>query len=228
LSLFAFAWHVWGISLSGALAPGPLSAMAVARGKDSPHAGVVMSLGHAIVETLVIVGLFLGAEQLRHYETLWAVVGLAGAAVLVLMGVGMLAGALRRPVAASDDAGGEAEANAGGVSRVRRAMRSPLLAGALLSAGNPYFLVWWLTIGASLARKAVEFGTVGLAVLIVVHWSCDFGWLWGLSAAAHGGSRLLGPMFERGVFALCGGFLLFMAATFALGSMRTLLTGGMA
>ncbi len=224
LALFLLA--AGSISLSGVLAPGPITAVTAARGAESPHAGVWVTVGHTFVEIAVMVALFLGARQLSESLSLKAGIGLAGAAVLLFMGVSMLR-ALRRGRASEGDM---AEASTPEVDATRgRAMSritaSPLLAGIFLSAGNPYFIIWWLTVGAGLVLKSVEFGAIGFILFALVHWSCDLGWNWLVSALSFGGSRALGPRFQWSVQLICGVFLVFMAGWFGYDGVQTLVGG---
>ncbi len=220
LALFLLA--AGSISLSGVLAPGPIMAVTAARGAESPHAGVWVTAGHTLVEIAVMVALFHGARQVSESLGLKVGVGLAGAAVLLFMGVNMLC-ALRRPRVESPDEPGEAEGGAGRTVRGAAGVSaSPLLAGIILSAGNPYFIIWWLTVGAGLVLRSLEFGAIGFVLFALVHWSCDLGWNWLVSALSFGGSKALGPRFQWGVQFVCGVFLVFMAAWFGYDGARTL------
>ena len=76
------------------------------------------------------------------------------------------------------------ELTAGAVNLPYRA----LPAGALATLMNPYFFVWWATIGAALVVKAAAWGLPGLVLFGLVHWSCDIGWYWLVTVAlARGG-----------------------------------------
>ena len=97
---------------------------------------------------------------------------------------------------------------------ISRITASPLLAGVFLSAGNRYFIIWWLTVGAGLVLKSVEFGPIG---------SCSSPSFTGPVTSAGtgscqrsqlGGSKALGPRFQWGVQLICGVFLVFMAGWF--------------
>ncbi len=80
----------------------------------------------------------------------------------------------------------------------------PLTAGVVLSAGNPYFLLWWATAGLTLITTArTNFGIWAFVLLALVHWSCDLVWLTALSWASFKGSVLLGPKSQRIVLAVC-------------------------
>ena len=90
----------------------------------------------------------------------------------------------------------------------------PAVVGALLSLGNPYFLVWWATIGAALTLRAAEFGLGGILAFAFVHWSCDFAWLYLISAMSYKGGRAFGRRFQQVVFLVCGVFLVLIGGKY--------------
>jgi len=178
------------------MAPGPISAVAVGKGADSPRAGVLVAVGHGIVEFPLIALVTWGVGsvfQIAYVET--AILALGGT-MLILMGARMLRD-LRRD-----------EASAG------NGAQSPLWAGVLLSASSPYFLVWWATVGASLIARARAFGPLGLVAFAVSHWMCDLTWDAFLSTVSYRGGRLLGRRFQQGVLAVCVMFLFFFGGQF--------------
>ena len=63
------------------------------------------------------------------------------------------------------------------------------LAGILTSILNPYFILWWATVGMVLLSKSFPFGLFGLLWLIGLHWSCDAGWLFLLSSLIYAEKR---------------------------------------
>lgn len=200
--MIAFLLQAVLISLSGVMAPGPLTATIVGRGARSPHAGALVALGHGVVEFplmgLVLVGL--GPWMDRPYVR--PAVAAIGAAVLLWMGLGMLAASVRLPP--------------GGPAPRDDASRSSLWSGVLLTGANPYFLVWWLSVGAALLLRATEFGRVGVGAFAVAHWLCDLGWFWFLSGAVFAGGRVFGRRFHQFILGACGLFLLAMAIDFLL------------
>ena len=56
----AFLLQAVLISLSGVMAPGPLSAAIVGQGRRSPHAGALVALGHGIVEFPLMAVILIG------------------------------------------------------------------------------------------------------------------------------------------------------------------------
>jgi len=188
MTLLFFLLKVVGISLSGALAPGPVTAAAIGMGSSNRFAGVLMALGHGVVEFPLMVLLLLGVDRLLKLPSVKVVIGLAGGSFLVFLAVQMFWGL----------AGGSA------AEQMQATGGNPFVAGVLLSAGNPYFLVWWATVGLALITTArSDFGLWAFGLMALAHWSCDLIWLAALSWASFQGSVLLGPMGQRIVLAVC-------------------------
>ena len=195
------------ISLSGVMAPGPLTVVVVGKGARSPGAGVLISLGHAVVEFPLMVLIALGLGPFFQHRMFATTVGLAGGGVLLWMAAGLLM-SLRK---AGADIGPE---------RMREA--SPFTAGILMTGGNPYFIVWWATVGATLVFRAWGFGVWQFVVFAIIHWSLDLIWYFFLSSAAFKGTKLLGERFLRGVSLVSGLLLLYFGVRFisdAIGSL---------
>jgi threonine/homoserine/homoserine lactone efflux protein len=118
-------------------------------------------------------------------------IALVGGLLLVPMGIGMF-----RSV-------GQAQADA------NEHIGSPIAAGILLSAGNPYFLVWWATVGAAMVLSSTRFGLWGFWLFAICHLLCDLLWITFLSALSFTGKQFFGQRFQKTVFAVCGIFLFF-------------------
>lgn len=206
-SLIAFAGTVAMISLSGAMMPGPVTAVTVARGSRTPHAGALVALGHAAVELPLMAAIYFGAGLAFQLLPVKVAVGVLGGAILFWMGLGMLR-----------DRG-----QAGALEESERSLnRSPFVSGILLSAGNPYFLIWWATMGAVLVDQSAQFKLLGFAVLVAAHWSADFLWLYFLSALSFTGGKFFGNALQKGVFIVCGLVLLGFSSYFAVRAVMTL------
>ncbi|HXG42102.1 MAG TPA: LysE family transporter [Dehalococcoidia bacterium] len=197
-------------SLSGALSPGPLSTMAVREGaRGGAAAGLLLALGHSLLELAIVLGLAFGLEGLLQREDVGTGIALAGGLYLLWLGQGTLRTALAtRAMSAS-----EGTATAAGAGAL-------LAAGLGVSLSNPFFLAWWGTVGAGLVGQALDSGAAGVTVLYFAHVLTDFGWLTLLSALTAGGRRVLGTAFHRwalgasGVALLClGGLFLWRGAT---------------
>lgn len=124
-----------------------------------------------------------------------ALIALIGGLLLLVMGIGMLYNSIE-------------EIEVGPA----RYSRSPVLAGMLLSLGNPYFLIWWATVGAVLI----------FFIFALVHWLCDFLWYYLLSALSFRGGQFFGKSFQRTIFAISGVFLLFFSGRFIFDAVKVL------
>lgn len=198
MSFLAFLLQAVLISLSGVLAPGPVTTLVVAKGNESPHAGALVAVGHGIVEFPLMIGVFYGVGHLLELPDARAVIALVGGLFLLWMGVDMLRSVGQQTIEAQ---------NSG---------HSPVVAGLLLTVGNPYFLVWWATVGAALILRSVRFGLLGFLAFALTHWSCDFVWDTLLSALSYKGGQVFGRRFQRGVLLVCGGFLIFFGGRFVV------------
>jgi threonine/homoserine/homoserine lactone efflux protein len=205
MPLLTFLLEAVVISLSGVMAPGPVTAVTVGKGNESPHAGAWVAIGHGIVEFPLMVALFFGFGYLFNLSHVEAAIAFVGGLLLLVMGVGMLRSVKGAEVSAM------------------RYTRSPLMAGILLSLGNPYFLIWWATVGTALILRAVGFGLLGFLAFALAHWLCDFLWSYFLSTLSFKGGRFFGRKFQKVVFALSGAFLLFFSGKFILGAVKAFL-----
>ncbi|OYV02561.1 hypothetical protein CGW93_04850 [candidate division bacterium WOR-3 4484_18] len=81
------------ISLTGVMAPGPITAVTIAKGSESKHAGAWIAIGHGVghgvVEFPLMVLIFYGFTKWLKCKGLQIGVGLAGGVLLLLLGLSM-------------------------------------------------------------------------------------------------------------------------------------------
>ncbi len=157
MELLAFIVTVIIVSLSGVMAPGPLFAATIAEGRKNPFSGIIVSTGHAAIEIPLILSLYLFGLTLT--PEVRRILAFAGGVVMLYL-------------AYLELKGGERKEFKGG----------SLFAGAAMTALNPYFIMWWLTVGLTLITKSIEFGLAGLLLFILAHEMCDYVWLGFVSA----------------------------------------------
>jgi threonine/homoserine/homoserine lactone efflux protein len=184
--LFSFLVSAVVISLSGVMAPGPITAATLTAGSRWRHAGALIGLGHIVVELPLIVLLVIGAGTFFQSAPVRTGIGLAGGVFLLLMGVQTL-WSLR---------GGSKSAGA-------PVQRHPFLTGVVLSGANPYLFVWWATVGLALTTNALQYGLLALVLFAVVHWLCDVGWLELLSVSGFKGAEWFGQKSQTAIAVVC-------------------------
>ena len=205
-------------SLSGALMPGPLFTYTIARTLRTERGWLVgarVIAGHAAIEALLVCCLALGLVGFLRAPAAAKIIGVAGAALLLYMGTGLIretiagrgidmggAGTGDGAPAGAGAAGTGAGAGAGGFM----ARLSPPVAGALVSMGNPYWWVWWETVGAAfLVRFDIGFTTWPLLLAFFVgHEVGDLGWYLAVSTAVSLGRRTIPRSFIAWLLGACG------------------------
>ncbi|MFX1265239.1 MAG: LysE family transporter [Promethearchaeota archaeon] len=169
IEILAFWWLV---SLTGALAPGPLSAAVVmqASRRGRLH-GILPMVGHSIVELGIIVAIILGVQALELNQFMIDLIAGFGGIVVILFGLLALRDYKHRERGGSIEEATEIKA---------ASLIEATAQGAVVSILSPYFLLWWFAIGLSsvtvlVAELQLGIGTVFLAgvLMYVTHISTD-------------------------------------------------------
>jgi threonine/homoserine/homoserine lactone efflux protein len=186
-------------SLSGVMAPGPMFTVTLAKSLKSPWAGVQVSLGHAVIEVPLILLVYFGFAHFFQNEHVQFVLSVLGGGMIVWMGYGLFRS--RRELAGE---GKDTSYNA-------------FTAGILMSGLNPFFLVWWVTVGSLLLLNFLDaIGTWGLPLFVVVHWMCDLVWLSVVSFTIYRTHSFWGPRLQEWVFIILSLALLYFGAQFVV------------
>lgn len=161
VQILEFAVLVISVSASGVMAPGPLFAANIAYGlKGGAAAGIKMAAGHAVVELPLVIILGIGVFSLDSFPGFRTIVSVLGAVALFVFAAMQIRGIIRR----------ERPGHASG--------QSPFVVGMALSALNPFFITWWLTIGLKLISDAmIEWAFAGVLIMFALHIWMDFAWL---------------------------------------------------
>ncbi len=187
----AFFVQVILLSLSGVMAPGPVTAVALERGKYSPSAGLFIAIGHGIIEIPLMILLYWGIGHIFHIPLVQDSIYLFGGLFLLLM-AWQVAKNIHRPVDKPPQS----------------LSGSNIRSGILLSLANPHFFVWWATIGTALILQAFDYGLMYFLIFVLVHWGCDILWLLFVSFFSHKTHRTFGYRFRVVLSSAC--FLLLM------------------
>ena len=181
------------LGFTGALAPGPtLVATINASVKGGWTAGPKVTFGHMVVEVLIMIIIVAGLSVvLTGYS---AVIAVVGGIALIAFGLLTLSGARTASIEST--------------GKWDRSDTGPVFAGLVTSISNPYFWIWWLSVGSALLLGALEGGITVMAAFIVGHWTADLSWYTLVSAGIHKGRFFLGTREYRIVLYACGIFLL--------------------
>jgi TRAP-type uncharacterized transport system fused permease subunit len=115
-------------------------AIALAKSYRSPWAGTQMSLGHAVIEVPLILLIYFGFARFFESVTVQLMLSVLGGAMIIWMGITMF------------------RARAKVVQKGNDLPYGAFAAGVLTSGFNPYFLLWWATIGSMSIPMMVSSG----------------------------------------------------------------------
>jgi threonine/homoserine/homoserine lactone efflux protein len=207
VGLVTLAISAFVTALSGALMPGPVLFVTVRHGAAGGRwAGPLVVLGHAVVEIPLMLAIVLGLGELLRSGAFVGAVGLAGGGVLLVMAGGMLRSLPNLKLPGQREAAGGDGPDSSTV----------VAAGALTSLSNPYFFVWWATMGMRFLAGAAAFGMLGYVVFYCGHVLADLAWYAAVGESMHRGRRLLSNRVYRwlvGVLAVAlAGFAVYFAA----------------
>lgn len=133
------------------------------------RSGWIIAAGHAILEFLLIVLIFLGFDTILNSNYAIIGIGLLGGALLMYMGSGMIWSAIKNTSKVIVEDG-------------KPISQNMLVSGFLISAANPYFLVWWTGVGLAFVMKSYTmFGVPGVVVYYLGHICADFIWYGSIS-----------------------------------------------
>lgn len=194
------------IALSGALMPGPLLTITVAEaGRRGFWAGPLIILGHGILEFALLILLLLGVGALINQPVIMGSVALVGAGLLWWMGLSLLRGA--RQAQLTLDA---------------TASRSihPVWAGILMSLANPYWIIWWITLGLGYVMFSYRYGLWGVAFFFAGHILADLAWYSLVSVAVAQGKRFLSDRLYHGFMVSCALLLILFGCYFGFQGMK--------
>lgn len=193
------------IALSGAMAPGPYLTVTIARTvRSGPRSAALMLVGHALLEAALLVGFAFGLQTFLRLPVVLRTLSLAGGALLLWMGFDLLRGAWTGAIVRDLNV-------AETTSRL-----DPVTEGAAVSLSNPYWLLWWVTIGAALAAQGLAMGPVGIFAFWLGHELGDIAWYAFVIIAVAKGHHLLPPRAYRLIMGGLAVFLLALAVRFLL------------
>jgi len=204
MDIINFAATVILLSTSGALAPGPLFFVTITHGtKTGAKSGLMFSIAHSIIEFTLVILLAIGLLSVANQPAVKLIVGGAGGIALIVFGSMQIRSSLHETN----------ETN----STKKTTKKHLLLLGLALTGLNPYFIIWWLTIGANLILLSLEFaGLWGVLFMYICHVWVDYAWLTLVAGFAKKGAKILRKKWYRALVAIFGAILIYFGLSFLI------------
>ena len=201
LEILEFAVIVIAVSASGVMAPGPLFAANVSYGlRGGTKSGIQMAIGHSIVEFPLVLLLGIGVFSLEIFPEFRTLISIFGAITLFIFAILQIKSILQKRKDIES-----------------KPKQGPLITGIVLSALNPFFIIWWLTIGLKLISDAMLIWAFsGILIVFFLHIWMDFVWLGGVSFLASKSSRILSNRSYKVLMIVLSLVLVYFGITFLI------------
>jgi threonine/homoserine/homoserine lactone efflux protein len=187
MSPIEFSLQVILISTSGVLSPGPLFFINLLYGsRYGSFVGLKIASGHAIVEFPLIIILSYSLYTFSSFnisDVVFKFIGTIGGIFILFFSILQIHSILR------DKKSNQSQ----GITNTKFNIRSPILVGFIFTILNPFFLVWWFTIGSKMISDSlVNFGLVeGTSIVFFSHIWMDYFWLWFTSFMINKGKSII-------------------------------------
>ncbi|MBS3922955.1 MAG: LysE family transporter [Nitrosarchaeum sp.] len=194
-----FALTVILISASGVMAPGPLFAANIAQGlRGGGKAGIQMAIGHTIVELPLVILLGIGVFSLEIFPEFRTVISILGAIVLFVFAGLQIKTTLQRKD-----------------TKHFNPKQGAVLTGIILSALNPFFIIWWVSIGFKLISDAMLiWAFTGILIVFVLHIWMDFAWLYSIAHLASKSVKILSSRNYKILMIVLSSMLIYFGISF--------------
>ncbi len=189
------------LALSGALMPGPLMTVTVSESsRRGASTGPLMIFGHGLLELALVVALISGLAPILVRDDVFIFISLTGGAVLLWMGISMLRSLPQLSLTC--------------LPAGEKKSRNLVVMGIVLSAVNPYWLLWWASIGLGYIMHALKFGMLGVTAFFLGHILADLAWYGLISFGITKGQHLFSNTFYRKLIGGCAVFLILFSCWF--------------
>jgi len=203
-TLLEFALTVITISVSGVMSPGPLFTANVAYGiRGGWKTGIKMACGHTVVELPLVILLGIGAISFTAFPQFREYIAILGAISLFVFAGLQVRTTLR-------------ESSSGNLPK-----HDPFFIGILFSALNPFFLIWWITIGFKLISDAILlYSFVGIGIMFGFHIWMDYTWLGAVGFLSSRGKKILSTKNYKVFMIALSGVLVYFGINFLVQAVR--------
>lgn len=173
--------------------PGPFMTMTISESaKSGAWVGPKMIVGHAILELVLLLALFFGLAPLFKKDLFFIIIAIAGGAIMIWMAQSMFRSLPKLEIKTSNTS---------------KNSMNLYLAGILMSLANPYWIIWWATIGLAYVLHSQKLGFAGIAFFFIGHILGDLVWYSAISVAIGKGRKFFSNKVYRILVGTCAGFL---------------------
>lgn len=187
--------------------PGPLLVVALARTPSrGPMTGPLVTVGHGIVEIVTVILLALGlAVVVGERPEIARIIAVVGGVALAVMAALMFY-EVKKGIKVPGQTPQSVTAPVSSLRLIRE--------GMVATISNPYWFVWWGTIGSVLVISSLKAGAAGPPVFYVGHILSDLVWYTLVTTVVWQGKSFLSGKRYHVVIGICALFLLWLSGVF--------------
>ncbi len=201
------------ISVSGVLSPGPLFFANLVLSKNGGFwSGIKVAIGHTIVELPVVIlysiPLIIFSSQSETFSII-NFISFIGGISLIVFGILFAVKIISKN-------------NKHNYIIESSKIEKPVIAGILFTGINPFFFLWWLSVGTKLISDSIALlgYPIGIAFLFLVHVWMDYAWLGLTSYFASRGISVLRSQYHKFIILILTIPLFYYGINFTLTAIR--------
>ena len=232
-------WIIFSLSfltaLTGALSPGPLLTYTIIKTMESKRHGYLVGFaviaGHAIVEAIIIVALLSGLSIFLKNILVIRGISIIGCGFLIFFGVSIIRNIIKgrinvdflspsgkrervgeqQDISVEQSGKPEEDTKKPGVHRTPlTGLNNPVIGGLITSMSNPYWWIWWASIGSAFWVNFNISGdnVPGIIAFFLGHEAGDLVWYVFISFIVFFGKGFVNKKVYGIILGICGVFMI--------------------
>lgn len=200
------------VAFTGALVPGPMLTVVISSASENGFwSSFYIVAGHSILELILVIGFVIGFFRYLDNPLVIKFIGIAGGIILFFMGANMLYSSVKNKI----------KIDFSSIQKNRKNITGKftglyMLKGIIVSVINPYWYIWWLSIGAAFLIRSVKLNFPGISSFFIGHIGADFIWYMFIGFLISRGRNFFNQRIYRVVLILCSLFLFYLGAKFII------------
>ncbi len=199
------------VAFSGALVPGPMLTLVISSvAKKGFWTSFFIVVGHSLLELAVVICFFIGILKFLDNPLIAKIIGVLGGIFLLYIGVDIIVSIFKKKFTIDFKSALKQETITG------KSTIALVFKGILISLMNPYWFIWWISIGAAFLFKSVKFSFAGVTSFYIGHISADFIWYLFIGFLVNTGRRFFNQKIYNGILISCSIFLFYLGIKFII------------
>ena len=180
--------------------PGPFLTVTVSESsRRGTIAGPLLILGRGFLELALVVALLSGMAPFFKRDSVFVSIALIGGIILIWMSISMFRNLTTLSLKLDSNS---------------EKPRNLIIAGIIFSLANPYWTIWWASIGLGYIMASVKYGIPGVTSFFIGHILADLAWYTLVSYSVAKGRHFLSDTTYRRLIGGCASFLIVFACYF--------------